>query len=284
MANRLPDKHLFYKVRPCYSGRFIKKQNGRKSHKLLIFQNLDTKQIMKKKYWIISFLSISILSLFFVLNMQVTTSQGIDYKVSTMKLPLYLKLSNFYDRHFNVKWLARHITGDKETEEEKIFQLFEWTYKTIQPQPKTLPVMDDHVWNVYVRRYGVSDNFHDLFTTLCNYVGANGFFMGVHSEKADDEINLSFIHIKKGWVIFDPFNGVYFTNKSGEWATIDDIKNQNWHMVKLQETELTDNHYIPFMSELPDINEVALKRANIQSPINRMKFQLEKWFSGKKEL
>lgn len=219
-----------------------------------------------------------------VLNIPVSTSQGIDYKVTRLEIPLYLKVMNFFDRHYSMKWLSNHITSSSQTEEGKIFALFKWTHQTIRPQPKSLPVMDDHVWNVYVRRYGVSDNFHDLFTTLSNYSNTNGFFMGIHSEEAQDEINLSFIQLEKGWVIFDPFNGTYFTNKSGNWATLQDIKNQNWKMATLQKTKLTDMYYKPFLAALSDMQDPKWKRANIQSPINRLTFQIEKWFSGKKEL
>lgn len=115
-----------------------------------------------------------------VLNIKVTTKQGVNFHVSEIELPLYLKILNFYDRHFNYKWLAERITKRLETKEEKVFRLFQWTHETIQPQPKSLPIMDDHVWNVYVRGYGVSDNFHDLFTTLCNYIGVDGFFLSTN--------------------------------------------------------------------------------------------------------
>ena len=242
------------------------------------------KHIMKKRYWvtlvIVSLLLISII----VLNKTVTTSQGVNYKVSRLEIPLYLKISNFFDRHFSMKWLANHITTDSTDQNDRILSLFKWTYTNVNRQPESVPVMDDHVWNVYVRRYGVSDNFHDLFTTLNSYIGINAFFMGIHSEKAKDEINLSFIQLEKGWVVFDPFNGVYFTNKSGDWATVEDIKSQNWKVVNLQGTELTDSYYKPFLEELPDINETAWKRANIQSPVNRLKFQFDKWFSGENAL
>ena len=100
---------------------------------------------MRKIFLISSFVLLVFLAL---LNMKVTTGQGINYKVSRMELPLYLKLLNFYDRHFSYKWLTKRITGHLETKEEKIFRLFQWTHETIRPQPESLPIMDDHVWNV----------------------------------------------------------------------------------------------------------------------------------------
>ena len=135
---------------------------------------------MRKKILISSIILILFLSVSTLLNMKVTTGQGINFKVSRIELPLYLKLLNFYDRHFNYKWLTRKITGHLKTKEEKIFRLFQWTHETIHKQPKDLPIMDDHVWNIYVRGYGINENFHDLFTTLCNYALADGFFLPIH--------------------------------------------------------------------------------------------------------
>jgi len=216
--------------------------------------------------------------------MKVTTSQGINYEVSQIEIPLYLKILNFFDRHFNYKWLAQRVTGDLKTKEEKIFRLFQWTHETIRPQPKNLPIMDDHVWNVYVRGYGVRDNFNDLFATLCNYIGVDGFFTGIYSEETDKVLQLSFVKLEEGWLVFDPYYGVYFENKRGEWATVEEIKNDNWNMVKLDQTKIPIFFYEPYLKVLPDVKEMYFRRANIQSPINRLKYQLAKWFSGDKPL
>ena len=212
--------------------------------------------------------------------------QGVDGKVSRMTLPLYLKVLNFYDRHLNYKWLAKQITGHLDTKEDKILRLFHWTHETIKPQPKSLPVMDSHVWDVYVRGYGVSDNFHDLFTTLCNYIGADAFFITLYKDTGG-QINLSFVRIKRGWVVFDPHSGIYFRNNTGDLATIENIIEQDWHIVKLSQTDISKVNYEQYIVEnLPRIKKFSsrLIRANTQSPINRLRVQLHKWLSGRKPL
>jgi len=100
---------------------------------------------MRNKIFVISFLLILIFMIGVGLNIKVITKQGVNYHVSEIELPLYLKVLNFYDRHFNYKWLAKRITNNLETKEEKVFRLFQWTHETIRPQPESLPVMDDHV-------------------------------------------------------------------------------------------------------------------------------------------
>jgi hypothetical protein len=238
---------------------------------------------MKKiQIFLIVFLLIG--SLFLFLNISVTTNKGRDFIVTKSELPLYLKLLGFYDRHFNYKWLVKQITGHLDTHEEKVFRLFQWTHKTIRPQPKNLPIMDSHVWDVYIRGYGVSDNFHDLFSTLCNYSGVDAFFDRLMLEDSSKHIGITFVRVERDWVAFDPFNGAYFKNRDGNWATIKEIKKGNWKLVKLPKSVIKESHYKPFMKLVPETIVMGYRRANTQSPVNRLKLQLHKFFSGQKPL
>jgi hypothetical protein len=241
---------------------------------------------MKKRYLIPTIVFLLFLCSIALLNKKVTMLQGVDGKVLKITLPLYLKVLNFYDRHLNYKWLARQITGHLDTGEDKILRLFHWTHETIKPQPESLPVMDGHVWDVYIRGYGDSANFHDLFSTLCNYIGVDAFFTRFYARDTSS-INLSIVRIKRGWVVFDPYNGIYFRNNTGDLATIEEINEQNWHIVKLSQTDISKANYEQYIVEnLPRIKRLgsSLIRANIQSPINRLKFQLHIWLSGKRPL
>ena len=242
---------------------------------------------MKKRYLIPIIVFLLFLCLIALLNINVSTRQGTHYKVSRMTMPLYLKVLNFYDRHYNYKWLAKQITGHLDTREDKILRLFHWTYETIKPQPESLPSMDSHVWDVYVRRYGDSANFHDLFSTLCNYIGADAFFTTLDSKDTGSDLDLSFVRIKRGWVMFDPYDGIYFRNNRGGLATIEEI-NEDWHIVNLANRARTKATYEQYFDEnLPNIIErigSGFTRANTQLPINRLKLQLHRWFSGKSPL
>jgi hypothetical protein len=210
-----------------------------------------------------------------VLNIKVITKQGVNFHVSEVEIPLYLKVLNFYNRHFNYKWLVERITSDLNTKEEKVFRLFEWTHNTIQLQPESLPVMDDHVWNVYVRGYGISDNFHDLFTTLCNYVGVEGAFVQLNRKKSDKRLGISVIKLEKGWVLFDPYRGGYFLNKRGSLATVKEINKDDWKLEKLGTTKLSESAYRPYLEKIRSFDEMGFTRANTQSPINRLLFAIQ---------
>lgn len=223
-------------------------------------------------------------SLIGFLNINVTTNHGRDFVVTRSELPLYLKLLGFFDRHFNYKLLVKQVVGHLETPEEKVFRLFEWTHETIRPQPKSLPIMDSHVWDVYVRGYGVSDNFHDLFSTLCNYIGVDAFFERLMFEDSRNYIDITFVHVERGWVAFDPFHGAYFKNKDGKWATIQELKTGNWQLAKLSKSIVKASYYKPFFKLIPDTLTMGLKRANTQSPVNRLKLQLQNFFFNQKPL
>ena len=246
---------------------------------------------MKKRYLIPTIVFLLFLCLIALLNINVSTRQGTDYKVSRTTIPLYLKVLNFYNRHYNYKWLAKQITGHLDTKEDKILRLFHWTHETIKSKPKSLPIMDSHPWNVYVRGYGVTDNFHDLFSTLCNYIGTDAFFTVLNSKGRGRDIMLSFVRIKRGWVAFDPHRGIYFRNHTGGLATIEEMHEQDWHIVTLSQTDISKafkaycEQY--FDENLPPMIEKigsGFTRANTQLPINRLKLQLHRWFSGKSPL
>jgi len=242
---------------------------------------------MKKRYLIPIIVFLLFLCLIALLNKKVTILQGVDYKVSKITLPLYLKVLNFYDRHYNYKWLAKRITVHLDTKEDKILRLFHWTHETIKPQPESLPIMDGHVWDIYIRGYGTRANFHDIFSTLCNYIGADAFFIRLYARDSYKHIPLSFVRMKRGWVVFDPHRGIYFRNNTGDLATIEEIIEQNCHIVKLSQTDISKAYYEQYIVEnLPRIKKFSSKliRANIQSPINRLRFQLHMWLSGKRPL
>ena len=236
---------------------------------------------MRRKLIILSVTLLLTLAIGAILNTKVYTSQGINYRVSKIELPLYLKVLNFFDRHFNYMWLAKHVTQNLDTKEEKVFKLFQWTHETIQPQPAKLPIMDDHVWNVYVRGYGVNDHYHDLFSTLCNYIGIPGIVLKIKAKDSGNLLGLSFVKIGNDWIVFDPYRGVYFLNKFGEWATLEEINEQNWKLAKLGSIEISDSFYRPYFEAIPDIEAVGLTRTNIQSPIHRLQWQLKQWIFGR---
>lgn len=223
------------------------------------------------------FLSLAIiLVIILILNINVTIRKGIKYKWYPVKIPLYLKILDFFDRHYNYKELIKRITRDADDEKGRAMKIFEWTHNNIKRVPQELPVIDDHVWYIIVRGYGASDQFSDVFTTLCNYAGLDAFYSWVYTQDRTKRIPLSFVKIEKKWYVFDPYHGAYFKDKKGRLADIETLKsNSIWTIETL--TEKSDIDYKSYFNMLLLPERIGLKRANIQSPFKRLIFEVRKW-------
>lgn len=219
-------------------------------------------------------ISLIIISLVFALNIQVYTRQGINCQLQTLKIPLYLKLLDFFDRHFNYKQMVKGIIKDSQSEEERVMKIFAWTCENIRRPPRDWPIMDDHVWYIIVRGYGLADQSSDVFTTLCNYAGIRAFYHLVYSQDKKSLLPLSFVKIRDRWVVFDPWRRVYFKDRDGNIADIETLKHHDWIMeVKGEKPDLD---YSLYFSNMPSAEEVGLTRASIQSPLNRLLFEIKR--------
>ncbi len=229
-----------------------------------------------KRYFHILLLLIFIVGSFCILNIEVNTRQCVNYDCHSIKLPLYLKLLGFFDRHYNYKNLVNEIVRGASSEEERSMRIFEWTYKNIKRVPRGLPVIDDHIWWTIIRGYGTMDQFSDIFTTLCNHAGIKAFFTDVSTKDGNSRYTFSFVRIKGGWVLFDPYNGVYFKDKNAKFSDIDSLSSGNWKSVSLDKEPRIVTDYSLYFENLSYINFSLLTRASIQSPFNRLLFELKK--------
>lgn len=209
-----------------------------------------------------------------VLNVNVTTRKGVNFQWHTIKLPLYLKILDFFDRHYNYKQLVKIIIRDAKTDQERVMKIFEWTYKNLKKVPEGLPVVDDHVWYIIVRGYGASDQFCYVFATLCNYAGLEAFYSLVYTYDRAKSIPLCFVKIGKKWRVFDPYYGVYFKDKTGNLADIVALKSGSW-TAECNKEEMNSD-YALYFHNFTAIKETDLNRTNIQSPLKRLLFEIKK--------
>ncbi|MDO8525731.1 MAG: hypothetical protein Q7S07_04510 [Candidatus Omnitrophota bacterium] len=209
----------------------------------------------------------------FLLNVEVTSLQGVNYKIREIRMPLYFKILDFFDRHYNYKLLTRRIIGDTGTDEEKVFKILNWTYANVRKVPPGFPVIDDHVWHIIVRGYGVDNQSNDVFTTLCNYAGLEAFFQEIFTRDRRESTTLSFVRVSGRWHVFDSYHRVYFKNRSGAPADLDEIRRGDRQVVF---ADTPGRDYGVFLDNIPDIKKAGLTRATIQSPVNRFLFELKK--------
>lgn len=152
-----------------------------------------------------------------VCNIPVSTRQGINYEVTSRQMPLYVKAAAFIHRDFEYRDLSRRITNGIEGHRERIEAIYGWTLKNIREIPPGFPIVDDHIWDIIVRRYGASDQMADVFTTLASYAGYEAFWDNLRSEKTGGGLlTLAFVKVGKKWYAFDIDNKKTFIDLESE--------------------------------------------------------------------
>lgn len=235
---------------------------------------------MKKTYKISAIL-IAIVVFMIAINVEVSTKRGVNYRLELVNMPLYLKVLDFFDRHYNYINLVKSITLGAKDEEIRALRIFDWTCKNVRKIPEGFPIIDDHTWNIITRGYGTNDQCSDVFATLCNYAGLKALYHYVHTNSGAKKIPLAFVNIKGSWSVFYPYEGISFINSHGTTASIEDIKSGDWRMesrAPVKKEKFSFEDYIPDLSN-PQYS--GLDKASIQSPVKRFAYQIRKVFSAR---
>ena len=240
--------------------------------------------IGRKKTWKLGLFLCAFISLWLFLNIETSTMQGINYKVRELKIPLYLKISNFFDRHYNYKWLVKRILHDQKEENEKAKSIFHWTATHIKRQPPELDIVDDHVWHIIVRGYGVDGQEDDVCATLSNYAGLKATILTLKGSSGSVPGHISFtaVYFKGAWHLCDPYRHVSFDNRKAEWATINEIVSGDWKAKSHKDPDnIKDSmNYENYFQSLDAIDFNALyrgSRQSIQDPVSRFRQFLNDW-------
>ena len=157
-----------------------------------------------------------------IANIQVTTTQGVNFELSTHRIPLYVKSFEFLDRNTHYRQLASEIAG-RGTEAERVIAAFEWTRRNIRPTPDGWPIVDDHILHIIIRGHGTSDQRADVFAMLATYAGVPAFWRKVKGPAGGDGVILSFAWIDGRWIVMDVGNGFLFRNGRGELASAEEL-------------------------------------------------------------
>ena len=231
----------------------------------------------RKKTWKLGIVFCGFISLWLFLNIQTSTTQGINYQTRELKIPLYLKIANLFDRHYNYKWLVGRILHDQKEESEKAKAIFHWTATHIKKQPPELDVIDDHVWHIIVRGYGVADQAADVCATLSNYSGLKSFILklkGINGS-VPSHIIFSAVFFDGAWHLNDTYRHITIENSQGKWSTINEIASGDWQAKSYKDpNDIKDSlNYHNYLQSLNTIDFDALYRGNrttIQDPVSRL--------------
>lgn len=229
---------------------------------------------MKKTYIKLLSIATALILIICVLNISVVTKQCINGQLSEIKLPLYLKILDFMDRHYNYKNLVVNILAGTRDENDKAVKIFDWVVSHVQKKPRELSVIDDHPLNILIRGYGMQDQLEDIFTILCTYAGLDAIFKSFKNHSGG-VYYVSLIKINGRWRPLSASGGVYAT-RDGAVASVGDI--------------LLDRKLLaPFISNMPDfesdtfLEEISTMdyrprsmRVVGQSPMGRALFHIKK--------
>lgn len=241
--------------------------------------------IKRKTLWKAVFLFICIIVLGWVLNIETTTRQGINDRVQTIPIPLYLKLFGFFDRHLHYRWLAGRIITNEMDNQQKAEAIFQWTVSNIAKQPSQLSVIDDHAWHIIVRGYGEEDQLSDVFATLANYAGLKAFLLNCKGSAGSikKHIWIAAVYYDNYWHVCDVYRNTVFINEANKWATLQEIIASKWQLHLYDHTEESIQEYVDYQKYFEkfkqlDFDQLHRKnRSAIQAPFPRFLQFLKDW-------
>jgi hypothetical protein len=153
----------------------------------------------------------------------VTTSVGYNYHVTTKRWTLFEKAVAFVDRDLEMRRLTSDIAGADGTQEKRLLRMYDWVTENIHTVPPDMPVVDDHVLNIFVRHYGAIDQRAEALAALASYDGMPSALVALGKNPKRRLVQLTVVQMRDRVVAFDVNNRVVFRKPSGELASLDDL-------------------------------------------------------------
>lgn len=227
-----------------------------------------------------------------LLNLKTTTTMAINFQSKDYEIPVYLKILDFYSRHFHYKYLVKNVTQDYEQQREKILALAKWVNLNIKRTPDGVDVVDNHPLTIVERRLGLPEQFSDLLSVLLVYSGSQSFFKRINLKSIylfyeGNRYPLTFFKNEGSWSVMDPYQGFYFVNIDGDFASISDLQDKRWYIKTFENEEANKQEMLGFYSDLfsslptdEEINGTDIYkrggRANSQHPSGRFAYEIHK--------
>jgi hypothetical protein len=126
-------------------------------------------------------------------------------------------------RDLEMHRIAAEIVGPDGTPEERVLRMYEWVRRNIHPVPDGLPVVDDHVLNIFVRHYGAPDQRAEALAALASYSGMPASAVGLGKRRGHFPVQLTVVKVGDRFAVFDVNNDIVFRTPAGELATLSDL-------------------------------------------------------------
>ena len=206
-----------------------------------------------------------------------STRQGVNFEVTMYRMPPYLKAMDFINRDLHYQALARRMTQGKRTDEERALAVLAWTREHVRMNPPGLPTVDDHVWNIIIRGYGLEDQMADVFTTLCTYAGVPAWWRLMRAANGHDWVVLSFARLDGKWALVDVGSGFILRDEQGAIADLGALYADPARMKQVAEIRTRDGStYRRYLEGIQPFEAPKPLRAEKQMLWPRLWFELRK--------
>lgn len=229
--------------------------------------------------WASSVLLLLLAGGWWVLTMPLTTRLGVNYRVTSYRIPAYVKALDFLQRHYQYDLLVSRICEGKTSHVDCVFAIFDWTHTNIPLTPEGWPVVDEHVTTIIIRGHGGSDQIADVFVTLTGYAGVPAVFKWIADPERKAGLVLAFARLNNKWVMFDVQRHLLFKDRHGQLADVHELVadpalvDQQAHGTMIKgypySSFITDKTLLPFT--VPDT-----LRAEMQQPWARLRYELRR--------
>jgi hypothetical protein len=219
-------------------------------------------------------------ALILVARWPVTTSEGVDFHVSTKKLTLFEKAVAFVDRDLEMYRITREIAGDDGAAEQRLLRMYQWVTENIHAVPLGLPVVDNHVLYIFVRRYGTIDQRAEALAALASYDGMPASIIPLGRDPKRRPVQLTAVQLGNRIVVFDVNNRIVFRLASGELASLADLQSDPSIIEKTAGPLMVDG--APYHEHFRNLRDVSpsFVRMEEQRFWPRMKHEIVRRFIG----
>lgn len=204
-----------------------------------------------------------------VANFPSSIQVGVNGHYRKIRMPLYVKWTQFLARHYEYERLVKEITAGCRTDEEKVLAILKWTRENLKDVPSGMPVCDDHILYTIVRGYAVPEQFQDVFTSLCAYGGVPAFYEKPYDKIHKSKYAISFVKLNGKWRVFDAYYGKYFRTNSGDIAAVEDIIN-NPSLVRREDTDKMVIGNVPYRDFFSNMNLAQVRKGTVMRPYRQM--------------
>lgn len=134
---------------------------------------------------------------------------------------------NYIWRCINYKKISNHIIEGCSTDEEKIFALFDWTYRNVAIVARPRKDFAALPLDIMQRGYGLCDRSAWVLVTLADQAGYPGdIFYLRNPETLVSPHTVALIFLQGKWVMFDTYYGIVFHTEDGKTlAGLNDLIN-----------------------------------------------------------